>query len=283
LTFTINHLPLIVFPNCKINLGLNILSKREDGFHDIATVFYPVPIIDAIEIIHAPANSTSINYTSSGIIVDGKQEDNICIKAYHLLKKDFPDLPAVAMHLHKSIPLGAGLGGGSADGAFTLQLLNKKFKLNISNESLIKYALQLGSDCPFFIINKPCFATGRGEVLKEIVLDLSGHQIILVNPRIHINTSWAFSQIKPGLPTQSIESIILQPVTSWRSDLTNDFENPVFEKYPAIKEIKEILYKNGAVYAAMSGSGSSVFGIFQKKDLPAITFSEGYFVRSVTL
>jgi len=274
---------MLLFPNCKINLGLNILSKREDGFHDIATVFYPVPVTDAIEIIPASANSKTIAFTSSGITVDGKEEDNICIKAYHLLKKYFPDLPRIIMHLHKSIPLGAGLGGGSADGAFTLQLLNTKFKLNISNESLIKYALQLGSDCPFFIINKPCFATGRGETLKEIALDLSDYQIILVNPGIHINTAWAFSQIKPTLPKQSIESIIQQPITSWRSDLTNDFENPVFEKYPSIKEIKEILYKKGAIYAAMSGSGSSVFGLFPKMDLPSISFPEAYFVRSVKL
>jgi 4-diphosphocytidyl-2-C-methyl-D-erythritol kinase len=274
---------LIVFPNCKINLGLHILSKREDGFHDIATAFYPVPVTDAIEIIAAPSNSKSINFTSSGTPIDGKEEDNICIKAYHLLKKDFPDLPAVNMHLHKSIPLGAGLGGGSADGAYTLQLLNTKFSLNISNESLIKYALQLGSDCPFFIINKPCFATGRGEVLKEIDLDLSGYVAIIINPGIHINTGWAFSQIKPAIPTRSIESIMQQPITTWRSDLANDFENPVFEKYPTIKSIKETLYQNGAIYAAMSGSGSSIFGIFAKGNVPAISFPESYFVRSVAL
>jgi len=265
LTFTINHLPLIVFPNCKINLGLNILSKREDGFHDIATVFYPVPITDAIEIIHAPANSKPIIFTSSGITIDGREEDNICIKAYHLLKKDFPDLPAVAMHLHKSIPLGAGLGGGSADGAFVLQLLNKKFKLNISNESLIKYALLLGSDCPFFIVNKPCFATGRGEALKEILLDLSDYQIILVNPGIHINTGWAFSQIKPGVPARPIESIIQQPISSWRSDLTNDFENPVFEKYPAVKEIKEILYKKRSCLCSDERKWKQCFWYFPKE------------------
>jgi 4-diphosphocytidyl-2-C-methyl-D-erythritol kinase len=274
---------MLLFPNCKINLGLNILSKREDGFHDIATVFYPVPVTDAIEIISTSANSPSINFTSSGIAIDGKAEDNICIKAYHLLQKDFPDLPAITMHLHKSIPLGAGLGGGSADGAVTLQLLNKKFNLHISNESLIKYALQLGSDCPFFIINKPCFATGRGEILKDILLDLSAYQIMVINPGIHINTGWAFSQIKPAFPTRSIESIIREPITNWRSDLVNDFENPVFEKYPAVKVIKEILYQNGAVYAAMSGSGSSVFGIFAKGNLPAISFPDGYFVRSVAL
>ena len=163
---------MILFPNCKINLGLNILSKREDGFHDIATAFYPVHISDALEIIPAPSQSTLINFTSSGLPIDGNMDDNICIKAYHLLKKDFPQLPAITMHLHKSIPLGAGLGGGSADGAFTLQLLNTKFKLNIADEQLIKYALQLGSDCPFFILNKPCFATDRGEKLALINIDV---------------------------------------------------------------------------------------------------------------
>jgi 4-diphosphocytidyl-2-C-methyl-D-erythritol kinase len=272
---------LVSFPNCKINLGLNILSKREDGFHDLATVFYPVPITDAVEIVTAPSNASSINYTNSGIAVDGNIEDNICSKAYHLLKKDFPQLPAITLHLHKSIPMGAGLGGGSADGAFTLQLLNNKFKLNLSNEQLMKYALQLGSDCPFFMINKPCFATSRGEVLKEMAIDLSGYQLIIINPGIHINTAWAFSQITPALPKRSIESIIQQPIASWRSELINDFEIPVFEKHPAIKAIKETLYINGAIYAAMSGSGSSIFGIFEKGHLPAISFPEAYFVRSV--
>jgi len=274
---------LLSFPNCKINLGLNILSKREDGFHNIATAFYPLHITDAIEIIPAHSNAVSINFTSSGLTIDGNMEDNICIKAYHLLKKYFPQLPAINMHLHKSIPLGAGLGGGSADGAFTLQLLTTKFKLNLSAEQLIQYALQLGSDCPFFIRNEPCFATSRGETLTPIGLDLSGYQIIIVHPGIHINTGWAFSQITPALPKRSIESIIRQPIATWRSDLVNDFEIPVFEKYPVIKEIKETLYQNGAVYAAMSGSGSSVFGIYAKGKLPAIPFPTGYFVRSVAL
>jgi 4-diphosphocytidyl-2-C-methyl-D-erythritol kinase len=274
---------MLLFPNCKINLGLNILSKREDDFHDIATAFHPVHITDALEIIRATSNSQPINFTSSGIAVDGNIDDNICIKAYHLLQKDFPQIPAITMHLHKSIPLGAGLGGGSADGAFMLKLLNDKFKLNLSNDQLIQYALQLGSDCPFFIINKPCFATSRGEVLKEIKIDLSNYQIVIVNPGIHINTGWAFSQITPALPEYSIESIIQQPIITWKKDLVNDFEMPVFEKYPAIKSIKEQLYQNGAIYASMSGSGSSVFGIFEKGNLPEIPFPATYFVRSATL
>ncbi|HTB51776.1 MAG TPA: 4-(cytidine 5'-diphospho)-2-C-methyl-D-erythritol kinase [Ferruginibacter sp.] len=274
---------MLLFPNCKINLGLNILSKREDSFHDIATVFYPVPITDAIEIISAHSHSQTISFTSSGIQIDGNTEDNSCIKAYHLLKKKFPLLPAVKIHLHKSIPLGAGLGGGSADGAFTLQLLNDAFKLNLSTEQLINYAVELGSDCPFFIINKPCFATGRGEILKEIKTNLSGYQILVVNPGIHINTGWAFSQITPILPNHSIEWIIEQPVAAWKENLVNDFEGPVFEKYPVIQTIKEKLYQNGAVYAAMSGSGSSVFGIFEKDKLPVIPFADSYFVKSASL
>jgi len=274
---------LLSFPNCKINLGLNILSKRDDGFHDIATAFYPVPITDAVEIIHAPASTQPINFTNSGLVVDGDINNNICIKAYNLLKKDFPQLTAITMHLHKSIPLGAGLGGGSADAAFTLQLLNTKFKLNLTNEQLINYALQLGSDCPFFIINQPCFATGRGEVLKQITLDLSNYQLIIINPGIHINTGWAFSQIKPGVPKLSIELVIQQPINTWKADLINDFEVPVFEKYPVIQSIKAQLYKSGAVYAAMSGSGSSVFGLFDKGNLPVLSFPVEYFVRSAEL
>jgi 4-diphosphocytidyl-2-C-methyl-D-erythritol kinase len=274
---------LLTFPNCKINLGLNILSKRADGFHDIATAFYPVHITDALEIISTPSLSQPINFTSSGIAVDGSIDNNICIKAYHLLKKNFPQLPNITMHLHKAIPLGAGLGGGSADGAFTLQLLNKKFNLNISEADLVQYALQLGSDCPFFIINRPSFATGRGEILSPVKIDLSGYQIVIINPRIHINTGWAFSQITPALPKKSIEIIIQQPINTWKSELINDFEIPVFEKYQAIKNIKETFYQKGAIYASMSGSGSSVFGIFEKGDLPVISFPEGYFVRSVSL
>ena len=274
---------MLTFPNCKINLGLNILSKRADGFHDIATAFYPVHITDALEIIPTPSLSQPINFTSSGIAVDGSIDNNICIKAYHLLKKNFPQLPNITMHLHKAIPLGAGLGGGSADGAFTLQLLNNKFNLHISEADLIQYALQLGSDCPFFIINKPSFATGRGEILSPVKIDLSGYQIVVVNPGIHINTGWAFSQITPTLPKKSIELIIQQPINTWKSELINDFETPVFEKYPAIKNIKETFYQKGAIYASMSGSGSSVFCIFEKGDLPVLSFPEGYFVRSVSL
>ena len=272
---------MLLFPNCKINLGLHICNKRADGFHDLETIFYPVGLKDVLEIIPSHNSTTSIEFTASGLIVQGDEANNICIKAYHLLKKDFPDLPAIKMHLHKVIPMGAGLGGGSADGAFTLQLLNTKFNLNLSTPQLLNYALQLGSDCPFFIINSPCFATSRGEILEPIEVDLSDYQIILVNPGIHINTGWAFSQLSPALPEKSVATTIAQPITTWRQELQNDFERPVFEKYAEIKNIKEHLYESGAVYAAMSGSGSTVFGIFEK-GIPAPQFSNtNYFVQTI--
>lgn len=270
---------MLLFPNCKINLGLHILSKRQDGFHNLETVFYPIALKDALEII--PSQASSVEFTSSGLTVDGTEADNICIKAYHLLKRDFPQLPFIKLHLHKAIPMGAGLGGGSADGAFTLQLLNTKFNLALSVQQLIDYALQLGSDCPFFIINKPCYATGRGELLEGIDITLTGYKIVIVNPGIHVNTGWAFSQITPAEPHKKLKKIIAQPIATWKAELINDFENPVFEKYPAIKNIKEELYNKGAVYAAMSGSGSTVYGIFEKEiDLSPFT-DKNYFTKII--
>lgn len=270
---------MLSFPNCKINLGLHILGKRDDGFHNLETVFYPVPFKDALELI--PSTNTGIEFTATGLAVDGNAADNLCVKAYHLLKKDFPEIPTIKIHLHKAIPLGAGLGGGSADAAFMLKLLNEKFKLNLSTDQLINYALQLGSDCPFFIINKPCLATGRGEMLEEIAVDLSAYKIVLINPGIHINTGWAFSNISPAQPARSIKEIIQQPVNTWKDELKNDFESAVFTAHPAIKEIKEALYTQGAVYAAMSGSGSTVFGIFEPNTGPVTLKDSNYFIKII--
>ena len=270
---------MVSFPNCKINLGLHIVGKRADGFHNLETVFYPVPFKDALESI--PSTNTEIEFTATGLAVYGKAADNLCVKAYDLLKKDFPELPAVKIHLHKSIPLGAGLGGGSADAAFMLKLLNEKYKLNLSTSTLLTYALQLGSDCPFFIINKPCFATGRGEVLEEIKIDLSTYKIVLINPGIHINTGWAFSNITPALQAKSIREIIQQSIKTWKAELKNDFETAVFTAHPAIKEIKESLYAQGAIYAAMSGSGSTVFGIFDANTGSVSLKDSNYFIKII--
>lgn len=255
---------MVVFPNCKINLGLNVIRKREDGYHDIETVFYPIKLLDVLEVVESNDSNTSIKFTGTGLTVEGNEEDNLCLKAYQLLKKELPQLPAVQIQLHKTIPMGAGLGGGSSDGSFTLTLLNDKFNLGLSTPQLLDHAAALGSDGPFFIINKPCFATGRGEVLEEINVDLSPYTIVLVNPGIHIPTRWAFTQINPSLPRKQIKDIIAQPIAKWKDELKNDFEEPVFEKYPELTNIKEGLYNQGALYAAMSGSGSTVFGIFDK-------------------
>lgn len=272
---------MLSFPNCKINLGLHILGKREDGFHNLETVFYPVALKDALELIPATNSAPGIEFTGTGLAVDGNTGDNLCVKAYHLLQKDFPRLPAVKVHLHKAIPMGAGLGGGSADASFMLNMLNERFRLNLSTDQLLNYALLLGSDCPFFIINKPCFATGRGEVLEEIRLDLTAYKIVLINPGIHVNTGQAFADITPGIPAKSIREIIQQPIDTWKAELTNDFEKPVFAAYPEVKSIKDNLYQQGAVYASMSGSGSTVFGIFQQETAPVLPKHSNYFIKII--
>ena len=266
---------MLSFPNCKINLGLNIISKREDGYHNLETVFLPIPFKDIVEII---PSENSFEFTVTGLAVSN-DENNLCVKAFHLLQKDFPQLSKIKMHLHKVIPLGAGLGGGSADAAFTLQLLNKKFTLQLSVEQLIAYALQIGSDCPFFIINKPCFATGRGEILQPINIDLKNYTILIINPKIHIDTKWAFSKVIRGKRKISIHEIIKQPVERWKDHLQNDFEKPVFESYPEIKEIKDELYNMGALYASLSGSGSTVFGIFGKDQGIEFKENDKYFYK----
>ena len=274
---------MIVFPNCKINLGLNIINKRIDGYHDIETIFYPVPLKDSLEIIEnkKAAKNSGFPFFTSGLPVPGKPASNICVKAYRLLKKDFPDIPNVQIHLHKVIPSGAGLGGGSADAAFALKLMNQLFDLSLSKEQLIRYAAELGSDCPFFIINKPCFARGRGEELEEIELDLSAYKIVIVNPDIHVDTGRAFFDIKPSPSEKSLTEIIKLPVVRWKDGLTNAFEKIIFEKHREVVEIKDDLYINGALYASMSGSGSTVFGIFPKDKRLSFSYPPNYFVKEL--
>ncbi|MEO7924217.1 MAG: 4-(cytidine 5'-diphospho)-2-C-methyl-D-erythritol kinase [Chitinophagaceae bacterium] len=274
---------MIVFPNCKINLGLNILRKRSDGYHDLETIFCPLPLTDVLEIIeHKQGERTlPIHFSSSGLQVLGDTSSNICVKAYRLLKKRFPLLPSIQIHLHKMIPSGAGLGGGSADAAFTLLELNRQFKLGLSQEALLADAAELGSDCPFFIINKPCFASGTGNQLEEIQLDLSGYKFLVVNPGIHIETGRAFLQIKPAVSERSIREIIKSPMERWKDELKNDFENVIFKTHRPIVDIKDELYRQGAIYASMSGSGSTVYGIFHKdKQLP-FSFPDNYFVKEL--
>ncbi len=270
---------MIKFPNCKINIGLNILRKREDGYHDLQTVFYPIAIFDALELVENRQREKQVEFIQTGSDISGDPSDNICVKAYHLLKTDFPGLPAVTIHLHKTIPVGAGLGGGSSDAAFTLKLLNEKFQLGLSRDRLTRYASALGSDCPFFMMDTACMATGRGEILNSIDLDLSGYRILIVNPRIHVNTADAFRHIEPRATELDLELVLQTPVDSWKNQLVNDFEASVFKKYPEIAAIKKEMYQQGALYASMSGSGSSVYGIFAKGFQPVINYPSSYFLR----
>lgn len=264
---------MVAFPHCKINLGLHIISKRNDGFHNIETVLYPLPFTDVLEVITSEQD-TILKITGLPVEAD---ENNLCLKAYRLLKKDFPALPPVHIHLHKVIPTGAGLGGGSADASFTLQLLNSKCRLQLTPQQLLDYALQLGSDCPFFIQRRPVFATGRGEIMKEISCPLQGYKILLANPGIHVSTREAFAAALPARPSKSIEEIIKQPVEKWKYELQNDFEKPVSAMYPAISSHIKTLYDHGALYAAMTGTGSTVFGIFPKTAKEEIVLKKDYF------
>lgn len=237
-------------------MGLHIKSKRADGYHELETIFYPVDYCDVLEILP----SEDLVYSSSGIDITG--DGNLCLDAYHLLRQDF-SIPAVHIHLHKIIPVGSGLGGGSSDAAFTLKGLNELFDLQLSNEQLRTYAVQIGADCPFFIENKPMLATGIGEVLESIDLDLSAYHIAIAKPSIHVSTAEAYSGIVPKEPIHSLKDLIKTTIEKWQ--VQNDFEQSVFAKHPAIEKLKKSLYEQGAVYAAMSGSGSSVFGLFKSR------------------
>jgi 4-diphosphocytidyl-2-C-methyl-D-erythritol kinase len=264
---------MISFPNAKINLGLNIIHKRQDGYHELETCFYPVPWQEALEIVEAKKTIVAI----SGIEMpnDG---DNIVLKAYQLLTSDFK-LPPVHIHLHKVIPIGAGLGGGSADAAFALMLLNNLFLLGISNKELMTYAVRLGADCAFFIKNTAMLATGIGEQLTEVKISLKGKFILLVYPNIHVSTKEAFSNIKPKNPDVRIEKVLGEKsISEWNHWLINDFETSIFGSYPILMEIKKKLYHSGAVYASMSGSGSCMYGIFE--EIPRVDFPERYTIWS---
>ncbi len=275
---------MVSFPNAKINIGLNIIGKRTDGFHNLETIFFPIAVKDAVEIVENQNALNDVIFSSTGNNLNLRDDDNLCVKAYRLLKKDYPQIPSIKIHLHKNIPMGAGMGGGSADSSAILSLLNKKFELNISTDKLLDYALQLGSDCPFFIINKPCFATGRGEVLSEINVDLSAYKIMIVHPGIHVNTGEAFARLNTNnfSAAGELKQQIKLDIHLWRDVIKNDFEVPVFKQHPTIKEIKEKFYNDGAIYSAMSGSGSTVFGIFSIKTITAdIKFPSHYFSQMV--
>lgn len=263
---------MVNFPSAKINLGLNIITKRSDGYHDIETCMVPIPLFDALEMI--PAKKTV--FESSGLEIPGAEKDNLVLKALKLMRKDFPDLGDVHIHLHKNIPMGAGLGGGSADAAFSLVLMNKLFDLHLEPWFLEDYAAQIGSDCAFFIENMPKIATGRGEILEPVEVDLKGDYLVLVKPPIHIGTKEAYAGVKPKKPNVPIASVLLDK-SAWRDSLRNDFEDSIFPTFPELAEIKKRFYDNGAYYAAMSGSGSTVFGLFSQVP-PEMIWADGDFV-----
>lgn len=261
---------MITFPCCKINLGLNIVAKRPDGYHDLETVFYPVPLCDALEIKKMDdefPSPTPIDLKITGNVVECNESKNLVVKAYRLLAQDYK-LPRIHAHLVKRIPTQAGLGGGSADAAYMIRLLDERFRLNMGNAEMERYAAQLGADCAFFITSEMAYATGIGEILTPVDNEennLEGYYLALVKPNVAISTAEAFAGITPKKPIKNCRDIVRQPIDTWRAELTNDFEKPIFAIHPILATVKEKLYEQGALYAQMSGSGSTIFGIFGQK------------------
>ena len=274
---------MITFPNIKINLGLSITEKRPDGYHNLETVFYPVALEDALEIRTSPEAQQKFTLHQHGMEIAGNPENNLVVKAYLLLDKEF-HLPPVEIHLYKHIPSGAGLGGGSSDAAFMLKVLNEHYNLQLSDNQLEDYAATLGADCAFFIKNTPTYAEGIGNIFSPIELSLKGYRIMIVKPDVFVSTREAFANIRPHRPEYPVREVIRRPVAEWKDTLINDFEASVFPQYPVIGEIKEELYHQGAIYASMSGSGSSVFGLFAAgTTLPEIDWGTNAFCFKGTL
>ena len=263
-----NFAHMITFPIAKINLGLNVVEKRPDGYHNLQTVFYPVAIKDALEVQEMGEGFPSdvdCDLKVTNIVIEGDEQRNLVVRAYKLLKEDCPTLPRIHTHLWKGIPTQAGMGGGSSDCAYMITLLNNMFKLGLTHEQMIDYAARLGADGAFFIKSEPCYAEGIGEKMQPIALSLKGWYIGVVRPDIPVPTREAFSRIHPHYPEKCCKEVVMEPVEMWRGVLTNDFEESVFSLHPEIGAVKEELYKRGATYAAMSGSGSALFGLFREK------------------
>lgn len=266
---------MLVYPCCKINLGLNIVARRPDGYHNLETVFYPIPLCDTLEVRTLHNEQVPFLLHGTGIAIEGKPENNLVVRAYLSLKKDFPNLPPVEIGLHKRIPSGAGLGGGSSDAAFMMRLLCEKYQLPLSKEDIKIRLASLGADCPFFYDAQPALGTGTGTRLTPFSLDLQGWYLLLVKAPIHVSTAQAYAQVRPQMPTTDLRKSLTLPVTAWRKEVKNDFEPSVFAQYPRIEAIKTQLYDMGATYAAMSGSGASVFGLFAHEiEIPKNDFED---------
>ena len=279
---------MITFPCAKINLGLNIVSKRPDGYHNLETVFYPIPLTDALEIKYMDEKFPSespCDLKITGKDVDCNEEDNLVIKAYQLLAADF-QLPRVHAHLVKRIPTQAGLGGGSSDAAYMIRLLDERFRLNIGIPEMERYAAKLGADCAFFITADPSYAEGIGDVLMPVDVPgagLGGYYLAVVKPSVAVSTRDAYAAIVPKTPAKCCRDIVRQPIETWKDELVNDFETPIFDMHPELAAIKQSLYDAGAVYAAMSGSGSALFGIFREQPTGLEKEFEGMFCQVMKL
>lgn len=279
---------MITFPCAKINLGLNIVNKREDGYHNLETVFYPIPLCDALEIKYMGEKFPSdvdCDLKITGNAVDCDEQSNLVVKAYNLLAADY-QLPRVHAHLYKHIPSQAGLGGGSSDAAFMIRLLDERFRLNIGNPEMERYAAKLGADCAFFIEAEPSYAEGIGDVLMPVdgpKGNLDGYYLAVVKPDVAVSTKDAYAAITPKKPAKCCRDIVRQPIETWKDELVNDFEEPIFKMHPELASIKEKLYEQGAVYAAMSGSGSAIFGIFREEPKAVESSFDGMFAQVMKL
>lgn len=271
---------MILYPNAKINIGLNVVEKRADGYHNLETVFYPINLLDALEITTDEHQADSVKLKVSGEAIAGRPSDNLVMKACNLMRSMFPEkIERLSVHLHKHIPTGAGLGGGSSDAAFTIKALNEKFSLGMSVYQMEQLSAQLGADCPFFIKNQPVFAEGIGDIFTDIDIVLKGKTLVLVKPDISVSTADAYSLVSPHKPRQSLRESLRLPVEEWKNHVVNDFESSVFKKFPEIAAIKDRLYDLGALYASMSGSGSAVYGIFNQPVQYVDEVFAGYFCR----
>ena len=269
---------MLTFPNAKLNLGLYVTARRPDGFHTLETAFVPLPWTDALEMLPAPAGRPT-RLALTGRPIPGAPETNLCGRAYALLQADFPRLPPVQLHLHKVVPIGAGLGGGSADAAFALKAANELFDLSLSTEALEGYARRLGADCAFFVRNRPVLAGGKGDEFEEIGLDLAGTACAVVYPGLHIGTAEAYARVVPHAPAHPLRAALAGPVETWRDTVANDFEAALTPTYPGLAAIKQQLYAAGAAYASLSGSGSAVYGLWPgRAEAPAMDWPAEYLV-----
>ncbi|WP_375416431.1 4-(cytidine 5'-diphospho)-2-C-methyl-D-erythritol kinase [uncultured Hymenobacter sp.] len=256
---------MLTFPNAKLNLGLYVTARRPDGFHNLESVFVPLPWTDALEILPTPPGQTEAPLTLTGRPIPGAPETNLCLRAYALLRTDF-NLPPVQMHLHKVVPIGAGLGGGSSDAAFALSALNKLFALNLPSDKLLAYARRLGADCAFFLENRPVLALEKGDVFEPIALNLAGTAAVVIYPNLHISTAEAYAAITPRPPRHALRAALARPIETWRQTVTNDFEEALTPHHPVLAEVKSALYAAGAAYASLSGSGSAVYGLWPGRE-----------------